>query len=226
MTTPALIYANATGIQSQITDHEARIATLEDGEFEQHNWEDLRVSLISVNAGSAQPPAFTRLYRNVGNTSEGVYAWGFTNSGEREVFFDVQMPHSWAYGTEVRPHVHWMHADSTPSGSNVRWGLEYVWANAVNAPGNTFGPTTSTVYADDPTIAPTLGYAPGTAHVHQIAQFTAIAGTNMRRSSVMLCRLFRDTGNDDFADLAFALSFDLHYQVATTGSSTEYAGAS
>jgi hypothetical protein len=128
--------------------------------------------------------------------------------------FDVQLPHGWAEGSDIMPHIHWSPGNSTDTGA-VRWGFEYTWANAEAAPGDAF-PATTTIYFDDA--------AHGVAYSHQIATFPAVSGMGMRKSSVLMCRLFREGGhaNDTFNTNAFAISFDLHIQLESSGSITEY----
>jgi hypothetical protein len=125
------------------------------------------------------------------------------------LFFDVQLPHAWAEGTALRPHIHW-----APSNTNTgvcRWGLEYTVAD-ING---VFGATT-TVYAEQA--------GAGVANMNQIVSFPSIAMTDKNASAIMVCRLFRDAsnGNDTFSGTAFGLSFDLHYQIDKDGSISEY----
>jgi hypothetical protein len=133
----------------------------------------------------------------------------------QELFADIQLPHAWAYGTSVSPHLHWSPGNSTNTGV-VRWGLEYSWANY----GDAFGSST-TIYAEQA--------GGGVAYQHQIAEFPDITATGKKASSVLMLRLFRDGANgaDTFAGAggAFALSFDLHIQLDKLGGVTEYAGA-
>jgi len=93
--------------------------------------------------------------------------------------------------------------------------LEYTWANAVAAPGNTFPETV---------VLDPVDQAGAGAYAHQIAPFTEIDGTGMRLSSVLLCKLSRVGGatEDTFDDDAFGLSVDFHIQVAGHGSIEEY----
>ena len=170
-------------------------------------WDDLRVSLSTAKAGGAGVPTYS-VFR------DGVYAWAFSKAATEYLLFEVQLPHSWIAGTSIRPHVHWSPGVSTDTGS-VRWALEYTWANAVATPGNTF-PATTTLTADQA--------AAGTAYSHQIAELGTIAGTGMRLSSVLLCKLARVGGatEDTFDASAFGVSVDFHIQGRIYGSDDEY----
>jgi phage baseplate assembly protein gpV len=198
-----LIVSDAVGGVYVVPDHEhASLAS--PGNL---LWDDLRVSLSTAKVAGNDVPTWSTF-------RDGVKAHAFSASSMNELFFEVQLPHGWSAGSEVRPHVHWSPGNST-STNTVRWGLEYTWASAEAAPGNTF-PATTTLYVDDA--------AHGAAYSHQIAQFAGVAGTGQRVSSVLVCRLFRDAANgaDTFATDAFALSVDFHIQMAGDGSAVEY----
>jgi hypothetical protein len=172
-------------------------------------WDDLRVSLAHGTIGG-DPPVMTSF---LGTTQ----AYAFNAAATNSLFFDAQLPHTWLAGSEIRPHIHWSPGSSTNTGV-TRWGLEYTWANAVSAPGNVF-PATTTLTVDQA--------AAGVAYSHQIASFPPIAGTGMRLSSILLCRLHRLGGhaNDTFTGVAFGLSLDFHVQNDSGGSLTEFLGA-
>lgn len=180
-------------------------------------WQDLRVSLSRAATG-ANNPTLTALRGNV-------YAYAFSKTTDQFLYFDVQMPHGFVGGVahpggagEVRPHIHWSNGANTASTGSVVWTLEYTYANAVNPPGNTFAATVTTAVTQS---------SAGTAYSHYIAEFPAIDCTAMRDSAVLMCRLSRNADDpaDDFDDVAYALSWDLHYQIRQFGSLTEYGTA-
>jgi hypothetical protein len=189
---------------SHATEHQ-RLSRLVAG-----GWDDLRVDVTSGTTGNLNPP-------DLETFRDGIVAKAFAPNATEQVYFDVQLPHNWDAGTGIRPHVHWSPGNSTNTGSVV-WRLEYTWANAVVAPGNTFPETT--------TLTVTQAAA-GVAYSHQIAQWTEIDGTGKRLSSVLMCRLFRVGGDaaDTFTGDAFALSVDFHIQVQGNGSTDEYPDA-
>jgi hypothetical protein len=171
-------------------------------------WDDLRVA-VSTAAVAANAPTVTT-YR------DALMAYAFSKTLDNHVYFEAQLPHTWVMGSGVRPHVHWSPGASADTG-NVRWQLEYSWANAVNAPGNTYPASTTD----------TIDQSAAGAYGHQIAQFAEIDGTGRRLSSVLLCRLSRlgSVGADTFDAVAFGLSVDFHIQVQGHGSDDEYPGA-
>ena len=160
-------------------------------------YDDLRVAATSVKVGGAAPgfEAF------LGTTK----TYLFDKTGDEEVHFNCQLPHSYEEGTDIIPHVHWAPVD-TDTG-DVVWGLEYTWQNI----DGTFPATTTIVIADD---------ADGTAYKHQVATFAAISGTGKTISSILVCRLFRDVSADDYNEDAAFLEVDFHFRKDSRGSGT------
>jgi hypothetical protein len=178
-------------------------------------WDDLRVS--TFNKAGSRDPTLAQIYTN-GSGSRGVYALIFDDqhTNEKEVFFQVQLSHAWKEATTIIPHVHWV---PTTAGTavTVQWGLEYNWQDI----GENFGNTTI-VYgkAHEPADANFV------ANRHYITDIPTggIAGTNLKISSIMNCRLFRnssDTTNDTFTGDAALISFDLHIELDAAGSTSE-----
>lgn len=170
-------------------------------------WDDLRVAVASAARLGLTDPDWVKVLDN-GATSVGVYALGFADNRDEEVFFTVQIPHTYKQGTDIYPHVHWLPM-STGTGV-VEWQLEYTWTN-ING---TFGNTTEISCTDS---------GDGTAYKHQIASFSSISGTGKNISSMLLCRLHRDGGNgsDTYVGDAVLLEIDFHYQINTMGSRQE-----
>jgi hypothetical protein len=169
-------------------------------------WEDLRAPATEVRlpASGYYNPAEVEYKGGI------VLAFGDEASNEEEVSFLFQLPHSYKEGSDIYPHVHWVGEDNTSA--NVKWGLEYSWANV----GVAF-PTTTTIYVID---------ANADTDVHNMASFAAITGTGKTVSSMLICRLFRNSSSADdtyTGKSAYLLEFDLHYQIDTLGSRTETA---
>lgn len=187
---------------------------IDDGKVEQwidetpehERWNDLRCPMSAGRANTSPPTMAT--FR------DGLITWSYSASQVNQLYFEAQLPHGWVNGSEIRPHIHWSPGNSTNTG-NVKWQLEYSWSNAVNAPDNVFEASTTLT---------AVQAASGTPYTHQIAQFPGIDGTGMRDSSVLLCRIARvgDDVADTFTGAAYGISFDLHYQIASSGSVTEY----
>lgn len=170
-------------------------------------WEDLRVAINGRTTlfATANPD----LIDWVGNIK--VYA--FSPSSDEEVFFSVQVPHSYKLNSELRPHIHW--SPTTTGTGNVRWCVEYIVAGVGEAfPGTV---TTNCVNAA----------ADGVDKKHQIAEFDAISGTGSTWgdvSTMIHYRLYRDANDaaDTYAGDAIGHEFDIHYQIDSAGSRQEY----
>jgi len=171
-------------------------------------WDDLRVPMTSTSKGGSKDPDF-EVIRDNGSSSQGIFAEQFSNSTEQELYFVVQLPHNYKLGTNLHPHVHWL-VDSAPAGgTTVRWGLEYSLVNIGDAM-----PESTIIYitAEDPV----------TQYKHILSEFPAIDCSSINNISTMLvCRIFRDVANDDFADDAALLEFDFHYEIDSIGSDGE-----
>lgn len=175
-------------------------------------WDDLMVFPGSTNSGGSKVPGWGLFKKN--GTSQGVFLWWFDSGTEEEVYFTVQIPHSYNVGTNLFPHVHWTTETGTvtPSSTNVQWGLEYT----IVAIGGSFSNTT---------IITTNGVIPSITITgsgqHLISAFDPIVGTNFGISTVLVCRLFRVT-NTGYEPDAGLLGIDFHFEKNTVGSHTEY----
>jgi len=174
-------------------------------------WEDLRVGMGSFTRRGSADPNWVQFQDN-GAASTGIYLFAFDASTEQEVYFVIQMPHSWKEGTSIIPHVHWCPDGNGGAGEKVSWGLEYAWKNINDVFGNT-----SIVYGDTATLDEDL-----LDNKHYMTNLTAISGSGQTISSCLVCRLFRDAGGnggtDDYGNDAFLLDFDIHYEIDTVGS--------
>jgi hypothetical protein len=172
-------------------------------------WDDLRISAASTRIGATAPTM--RAFGPSGN----LFALCFDSAQHDEVFFEIQMPHSWKEGSNIYPHVHW--APISATAGNVVWQLDYSWANidgAFGAPATMTGDATA---------------AGGTAWIHKLTTLKSggnayISGAGKTLSSMLVCRLHRDAGagSDTLAEHVAFLEFDLHYQVDGFGSEAEY----
>jgi len=226
--------AGVSGIQSfsietnSLQAGQAKIGDVEAGDYadisaigelrlygEATQWTDLRVSANSTKKGGSKEPTFTKILDN-GASSQGVFAEAFSASTEEELYFEVQMPHSWKVGSDIEAHVHWLPNVAATVTDKVSWGLEYTWSNV----GDTFGNTT--IISGD-TIA---HGSTAVANSHCITELGDIDATGKTLSSMLMCRVFRDAtgslGTDDYASLASLLEIDFHYQIDALGSKSEY----
>jgi hypothetical protein len=165
-------------------------------------WDDVRVAASSIRIqGVSNIPDW-------GGVGDGnLYALAFDPTTMEQVFFTVQLPHTYKLGTNIHPHIHWM-PETTDTGT-VRWGLEYEWVNIGDS--MTGG---STITIDDD--------GDGTLLKHQIAEFAELSGVGKGMSSMLICRVYRDATNDDFADDAYLLEIDFHFEIDSLGSRQEY----
>ncbi len=160
-------------------------------------WEDLRISVV-LRASGGTSPVFAQLQGNL-------YGYRFSGIAMNEIFFELQMPHSWKIGTTIYPHVHWVSAGS--STSDVTWGMDYEWKDL----GEAFTGTTSNVSSSA---------TPGGLKVHNITNIpsSGVTESDKNISSMIMCRLYRDGLNDANNDNIFLLAFDVHYEINTIGS--------
>jgi hypothetical protein len=184
-------------------------------------FDDINVYPDATTRGSSNPPVWggvagTAFKKNAPGTSQGVFLWMFSASSEEELYFTVQLPHSYKIGSALYPHVHWTTVTGTPSGTNVVWGLEYT----VVGFGGQF-PTTTIMTGNS--LNSVVGTPSGTGQ-HLITSLGTMAGTGLGISTVLVCRLFRATGdaNDTFANEVGLLGFDFHYEKDTQGSRQEF----
>jgi len=167
-------------------------------------WDDLRFPVSLVRLGAVQPPSWEDL--------NGFQVLGFENqaANDEQVFFMCQIPHGYKYGTDLHFHVHW--TPETDDSAVVRWGLEYEWVN-ING---TFSGSTKTVYGNE-----TIN---GNAGKHILTNLESITNGGHTLSSMLMCRLFRNSSSatDTFDDFAYLLEADFHYEMDQMGSRSEY----
>ena len=180
-------------------------------------WEDLNVfpDAVNVKQGDVNAPAYL-LFKNDGASSVGVYLNCFANGKDQEVFFTVQLPHSYREGSDLHPHVHWTAIAGTPARSGVKWGLEYTIVSIGETFGNTTIITGSNIINNIATIT-----GPGQHLINSLGIIDGSPGGNpLKISSVIACRLFRD--DDTFTESVGLLGIDFHYESDTQGSRVEY----
>jgi len=179
-------------------------------------WDDLRVE-PNIKTTGTNDPTFTKWFDD-GAGSRGVFLWNFTDvitASEKEVFFSVQLPHSWK-GTIIYPHVHWI-----PSVAGVAqrpvFGMEYNWADIGNALGNTSIMYTNSLVPNDTDL---------TQYRHYVSAFPGITPTTSQDeiSSILMCRLFRYSGDasDTYTGTCGLLYIDFHYEMDSLGSHTDF----
>lgn len=172
-------------------------------------WDDLRVTL-DKGSNAAQIDYLSG--------STGPQIWYFRNNdGLESMSFTVQLPHTWVEGSTLYPHLHWL--PRTTATGNIEWNFEYSWVNYDAATPQVFPAiTTTTVVAS----------GPFTARTHLITPLTAanagIDGTGKKISSILICRLWRNSSNtnDTYNYDAGVLFMDFHIEVDGYGSHSPY----
>lgn len=163
-------------------------------------WDDLRVPATQFKSGVSTKPDFD--FTEVG--------YAFDPTDDETVYITVQMPHNWAEGTDVKPHIHWM----SQAAGDVVWQLEYRWTNVGEIAASGF--TSMTAWT--PVFTWTSGM------LHNITSMGTIAGAGKTLSSMMQVKLTRlgTDGADTYGIDALMLELDLHYQIDGLGSEQEY----
>ena len=165
-------------------------------------WDDIRAPFTQIKRGALDKPDFD--YTNIGLL--------FPQNDDAEIIYIIfQMPHNYKLGTDIYPHIHWQQMNA----NDVVWKLEYKWSipNAL-VPG-AFTAVTAT----------TRLYTWAADNLHQYDGWAAISGAAITKiSSVLLFKVFRDDNVDAGAGGgdALAFEFDLHYEMDTLGSKSEF----
>ena len=162
-------------------------------------WDDLFFPLTTAKQGQTDKPAFD---------PNGI-GYLYPPSDTTQIMYMIaQMPHSWAQGTNIDPHVHWKQ-EST--GSPV-FKMDYKWFPI----GGSVPDTYSTFVMANKRLAYTSG------SMHQLNSGSAmISGSNITGvSSIMIIKLYRD--DNAYAGNALVYQFDIHYLKDGFGSFNEF----
>jgi len=182
-------------------------------------FDDIRVE-PTVRGSGTKAPVYTQ-WTPSGGSASGLYCYLFNNAvvaSEKEVNFKIQLPHGKKLGSVIHLHVHWMPTSTGSAGDKVRWGLEYTKAN----PNAAFAAPGAFIYATDPVSPPSTT---PTQDTHYITEFEDIDMTGDALSTILLCRLFRNSSDaaDSFTGNVMLLYIDAHVEMSNLGSNEEYA---
>jgi len=171
-------------------------------------WDDMRSPATAITGGGASPPVFDTTYGG----------WEFANSVTRTLYIIQQIPHGWAEGTPLHPHVHWSKTSS--ASGDVMWELQYEWWRVRKTVSNTVTMTVSTAVSGTPDE--------DTDSQHLISAFDDITVGDVQISDILTMRLSRLGGNaaDTYAGTARFLEFDIHHRLDSTGSIQEFVKSS
>ncbi len=163
-------------------------------------WDDLLVPLTESVKGTLTLPH-----------------WDATNFGllfpqndpSEYVTFNFQMPHRWKEGTTVYPHVHFLQGQNQAPTFKLDWR----WYNiGASVPSFTTGYTMGTLVGSQTWSSGLL---------HRIVQGSGgLDGTGKTLSSILQIKLYRD--DNVYSGDCLAVSFDLHFQIDSFGSASEY----
>ena len=164
-------------------------------------WDDLRVPAQALKLNPTKTkPDYSAI---VG----GVMAFLFDPTAQESVLFSAQLPHDYLLGSNLYPHVHYV-ATTTGAGT-VKFGLEY-----------TLAVIDSTLPAT--VIVSSTDSVSGEKGKHKLTSMTPIDGSAIDNVSTMLvCRLFRNSTADTYPADVGVLEFDFHYQKDSFGSASE-----
>ena len=132
-----------------------------------------------------------------------------------QLSYIVQLPHSWKEGTSLYPHIHWIQSQA----AFPNWLMSYRVYNNNEAPG-----TWTNAIIDSSEFTWSSG------DLAQISSFPAITMTGKTMSCLIDIKLWRDTANtstelagaDPVATAVLLKELDIHYEIDSFGSATEY----
>jgi hypothetical protein len=207
----APFYVGVHGDEGVAIDNTTGIVLLGDSSV----WDDLRNLWTNVRIG-ATPPDFTNSPAFAGDPQFYYYTFDGATT-EEDIYFTVQMPHTWKNGSTIYPHIHFTptttNSNDTAS-KNVRWYTAFKWANTET----TFSATTTLIF--DQSFIPN-----DSLWKHLVARnSTGILGTGKTLSSILMCRLYRNpvVTQDTYPQDAAFLGADIHYEIDSLGSREEY----
>ena len=175
-------------------------------------WDDMRILPSTFDFPGVTDPAITTWTPGgAGGTTFRIWEFQQTDQG----FFTCQLPHTYAEGTDLYPHVHWTPKDRgvAESGKTVDWRLDYSIASI-----NQVFPSSVTVVMKD--------VCSGVDHKHEIDDSVPnISGSGLRVSAMLVGRFYRGTDDDwvgtSAGQLPCLLELDIHYQINSLGSREE-----
>lgn len=173
-------------------------------------WDDLRIVPGGFSFPGVSDPTLSPWQPGLSGAIFQVYRF---QTGD-EAFFTCQLPHSYKQGTDLKAHVHWTPDDrgTSENGNTVAWKVDYSWAN-ING---VFAPSSTADMTDT---------CNGVNDSHEVSPSATITGTSNNISSMLICRVYRDTGDTwvgtTIIQSPVLLEFDLHFQIDDRGSQNE-----
>lgn len=172
-------------------------------------WDDFTILANTTKLAGANP-ATDVAYKDG-------YVLEFITGANKYAYFNIQLPHDYAEGTDVDLHIHWTISDSGSGlgAENVKWVGTYS-ACSPNLVTPESWPASSN---DDATV----DVQAISADDHLVTDILTMTGTNFKISECIICSIMRDTGvANNYGHSAYVVSIDVHYQKNTLGSSAEW----
>lgn len=165
-------------------------------------WKDLTASIDSH--GGSSGPSWKKF-------RDGIYLYSFPSNSLREILVSFHVPHDYAMGTKMYPHIHFS-VNSDRSGT-VRIGFEYSAAKGHMQDEGSIFDSTKIIYVH----SHINGYADRYKHfIEEVSDEDAIPSTLLEPDTMILMRVFRDAGStlDTYEADIFGIAVDVHYQSA------------
>jgi hypothetical protein len=163
-------------------------------------WKDLTASIDS-HGGSTGPT--WKKFR------DGLYLYAFPSNSPREILAHFHIPHDYALGTKIYPHIHFT-VNSNRSGY-VKIGFEYSIAKGHNQ-------GTDSIFDSSKLIFVTQyinGIEDRYKHfIVEVSDNAAIEANLLEPDTIVLMRIFRDANSQDdtYEADVFGITVDVHYQ--------------
>lgn len=178
----------------------------QNGDFKSDNdyvWKDIVATFGDISyVSSGNRPSYGSLWGNLRGLR-------FDRNTMEQVYVDFHIPHDYALGTMIYPHVHWCPSDN--GGGSVRWGFEYYIARGH---GQDAFPDTGSI------IEVVQSFSSGNVRRHFVAEPAegqGIPAGDIEPDAFIKMRIYRDGSNDSYNDWVHAWQADLHYQASCIG---------
>jgi len=162
-------------------------------------WDDLRAPATGINPIGSPSPATP-------NTTDGSLT--FATSNVCIAWF--QLPHAYKEGTDISPHIHW--SKQTTNNGTVNWQMKYKWFNIGDVDPGFSSLVSATAYVPNS----------NTVNKQALSEWADISGVGKTVSSMVCLFLQRTASGDTYTGAANLYEIDIHYQVDSLGSRTEY----
>lgn len=203
------IIESGNGVEFTTVAGVTTIAADVDGPWPDTVWNDVQLTPGGFKFAGITDPELVNY--QPGGSGPVFKAYEFAKGDE--AFGTIQLPHSYAPGTDLRCHVHW-----TPASRGVTEGTATVgWKMDISvAPINGVFPAGTSYDLSDAGTS--------TDHAHLMTPNQTVDGTGLTESSVLWIRIYRtDTGADDTwagtgtGNLPLLVSVDLHHEIDKVG---------